>query len=265
MSALQPPETDDTNVNTARLITGAPTLPTDLQSPMVMAGVYPATIGSIDTRHSIPPYPHLHNTIIGAPAAPLPARMCTVSHCHKILPGYYRYKRCEQHRLQNRHHSQLKRVREKEVKSVGPEDSATPLGIDEIGLNTPNSAERAKLLKLLQQSKTMKKERKPKQDKGRKKIRDGVSEASEPMVVGSPEVPGDGPQAADTQGSPKPSGEEATEDKEQKVSIKQFSSRLFSNFYFSPKVVRRCILVRKKGVIISWFLLNDGEHVTSAG
>lgn len=51
---------------------------------------------------------------------PLPARMCTVSHCHKILPGFYRYKRCEQHRLQNRYHSQLKRVREKEVKKVGP-------------------------------------------------------------------------------------------------------------------------------------------------
>lgn len=51
---------------------------------------------------------------------PTPARMCTVSHCHRILPGFYRYKRCEQHRLQNRHHSKLKRVREKEVKKVGP-------------------------------------------------------------------------------------------------------------------------------------------------
>jgi hypothetical protein len=43
--------------------------------------------------------------------------MCTVSHCHAILPGQYKYRRCEQHRLQNRHHSKLKRVREKEVKA----------------------------------------------------------------------------------------------------------------------------------------------------
>lgn len=54
----------------------------------------------------------------------LPPHMCTVSHCHKILPGSYAYKRCEQHRLQNRHHSQLKRVREKEVKSVGPPEGS---------------------------------------------------------------------------------------------------------------------------------------------
>ncbi|KAG5642474.1 hypothetical protein DXG03_002752 [Asterophora parasitica] len=51
-----------------------------------------------------------------APATPtgdmLLARICTVSHCRKILPGFYRYKRCEQHRAQNRCHSQLKRVRE---------------------------------------------------------------------------------------------------------------------------------------------------------
>jgi hypothetical protein len=39
--------------------------------------------------------------------------MCTVSHCHKILPGFYRYKRCETHRVQNRWHSKLKRGREK--------------------------------------------------------------------------------------------------------------------------------------------------------
>ncbi|KAJ7222428.1 hypothetical protein GGX14DRAFT_663758 [Mycena pura] len=45
--------------------------------------------------------------------ASLPARMCTVSHCHKILPGSYRYKRCETHRVQNRWHSKLKRGREK--------------------------------------------------------------------------------------------------------------------------------------------------------
>lgn len=48
--------------------------------------------------------------------------MCTVSHCHKILPGHYKYRRCEQHRLQNRYHSKLKRVREKESKAQGPPD-----------------------------------------------------------------------------------------------------------------------------------------------
>lgn len=50
----------------------------------------------------------------------LPARMCTVSHCHKLLPGLHRYKRCEQHRLQNRYHSKLKRFREKVVKAERP-------------------------------------------------------------------------------------------------------------------------------------------------
>ncbi|KAK0203931.1 hypothetical protein DFS33DRAFT_1335526 [Desarmillaria ectypa] len=54
----------------------------------------------------------------------LPPRMCTVSHCHKILPGHYMFKRCEQHRLQNRHHSKLKRVREKVVKSAGPPEGS---------------------------------------------------------------------------------------------------------------------------------------------
>jgi hypothetical protein len=50
--------------------------------------------------------------------------MCTVSHCHTILPGQYQYRRCEQHRIQNRRHSKLKRVREKEGKAKGiPGDS----------------------------------------------------------------------------------------------------------------------------------------------
>ncbi|KAF9479869.1 hypothetical protein BDN70DRAFT_661639 [Pholiota conissans] len=77
----------------------------------VLAGVHPS---SIDSPHATSPYPHS--------SEPLPARMCTVSHCHKILPGCYRYKRCEQHRLQNRYHSKLKRTREKEEKSMGPEE-----------------------------------------------------------------------------------------------------------------------------------------------
>ncbi|KAI0827030.1 hypothetical protein BC628DRAFT_192741 [Trametes gibbosa] len=46
-----------------------------------------------------------------------PPRMCTVSHCREILPGEYEFLRCERHRIQNRHHSKLKRVRDKEVKA----------------------------------------------------------------------------------------------------------------------------------------------------
>lgn len=53
-----------------------------------------------------------------APISVLPSRMCTVSHCHTMLQGHYPYRRCERHRLQNRHHSKLKRVRDKEVKST---------------------------------------------------------------------------------------------------------------------------------------------------
>lgn len=50
--------------------------------------------------------------------------MCTVSHCREILPGDYEYLRCERHRIQNRHHSKLKRVRDKEIKAVAYDDWA---------------------------------------------------------------------------------------------------------------------------------------------
>ncbi|GLB38951.1 hypothetical protein LshimejAT787_0601130 [Lyophyllum shimeji] len=63
--------------------------------------------------------------------AHLGARMCTVSHCHKLLPGFYRYKRCEQHRLQNRYHSQLKRVREKGEKAGTGTGLASGAGVSE--------------------------------------------------------------------------------------------------------------------------------------
>ncbi|KAL0067164.1 hypothetical protein AAF712_005734 [Marasmius tenuissimus] len=53
----------------------------------------------------------------------LPQRMCTVSHCHTILPGHYLYKRCDRHRYQNRKHGKLKRVREKVEKGKGPDGS----------------------------------------------------------------------------------------------------------------------------------------------
>ncbi|OCH87358.1 hypothetical protein OBBRIDRAFT_796287 [Obba rivulosa] len=54
----------------------------------------------------------------GDPMNPqLPPRMCTVSHCRAVLLGTYPYLRCERHRVQNRHHSRLKRVRDKESKA----------------------------------------------------------------------------------------------------------------------------------------------------
>jgi hypothetical protein len=167
--------------------------------------------------------------------------MCTVSHCHKILPGYYRYKRCEQHRLQNRHHSQLKRVREKEVKTAGPEDGATPLEIDENVLNTPHNPERVKKLKLLQQSKVTKRERKPRKDKGKKKVKDGGSEAPEPTAATSSQPPESDPQTPDAQDSPKPSGaEEPTAHKHPKVRFKVYLHFFFHLSYVrSQKVVRR--------------------------
>lgn len=60
--------------------------------------------------------------------APLPPRMCTVSHCREILPGDYQFLRCERHRIQNRHHSKLKRVRDKEVKAQVHDGWAAAVG-----------------------------------------------------------------------------------------------------------------------------------------
>lgn len=45
---------------------------------------------------------------------PLQGRMCSVDQCTTKLDGAYRYKRCEQHRLQNRY--QLKMMRAKGTK-----------------------------------------------------------------------------------------------------------------------------------------------------
>lgn len=68
---------------------------------------------------------------------PYPARMCTVSHCHTILTGNYKYRRCEQHRAQNRHHSQLKRVREKELKAPNPPPAPVPEDTSEFHIWAP--------------------------------------------------------------------------------------------------------------------------------
>lgn len=75
-----------------------------------------------------------------APISVLPARMCTVSHCHTMLQGHYPYRRCERHRLQNRHHSKLKRVRDKEVKSTplrsdDPESGSRTRGVESLYAN----------------------------------------------------------------------------------------------------------------------------------
>lgn len=48
--------------------------------------------------------------------------MCTVSHCREVLPPEYPFLRCERHRIQNRHHSKLKRVRDKESKAAAFQD-----------------------------------------------------------------------------------------------------------------------------------------------
>uniref|UniRef100_A0A0W0FZD3 Uncharacterized protein n=1 Tax=Moniliophthora roreri TaxID=221103 RepID=A0A0W0FZD3_MONRR len=65
---------------------------------------------------------------VSASTLVLPQRMCTVSHCHTILPGHYLYKRCDRHRQQNRKHGKLKRAREKVVKGKGPDPEE---GVDE--------------------------------------------------------------------------------------------------------------------------------------
>ena len=54
--------------------------------------------------------------------------MCTVSHCREILPANYEYLRCGRHRIQNRHHSKLKRVRDKESKAQALEGWVAAVG-----------------------------------------------------------------------------------------------------------------------------------------
>lgn len=89
-----------------------PSSPIPPQDGESVASPVPSSNASMTPE--ISSHPVLTSLPLSAPSlTPLPARMCTISHCHRILPGYYRYKRCEQHRLQNRYHSQLKRVREK--------------------------------------------------------------------------------------------------------------------------------------------------------
>ena len=66
----------------------------------------------------------------GGASAPLPRapRMCTVSHCREILPAGYQFLRCERHRIQNRHHSKLKRVRDKDAKAQAHDDWVAAIG-----------------------------------------------------------------------------------------------------------------------------------------
>jgi hypothetical protein len=77
---------------------------------------------SLDSeRLLIPNHRYPHRPPRPVPLPVLPARICTVSHCHKILPGHYKFRRCVEHRKQNRYHSNLKRIREKERKANGPD------------------------------------------------------------------------------------------------------------------------------------------------
>ncbi|KAJ7269343.1 hypothetical protein B0H12DRAFT_33564 [Mycena haematopus] len=74
----------------------------------------PWELSIIDEQVPLPPGdPSTSEDPLATPPEPLPDRMCTVSHCHNLLPGSYRFKRCETHRIQNRWHSKLKRGREK--------------------------------------------------------------------------------------------------------------------------------------------------------
>ncbi|KAF5383235.1 hypothetical protein D9615_004919 [Tricholomella constricta] len=102
--------------------------------PNATAGSSSSTVQNTDTDIEAAPAPAHGLTLEKAAHAPLPpsARMCTVSHCHKILPGLYRYKRCEQHRLQNRYHSQLKRVREKGLDGAGGADAGADGGDEKV-------------------------------------------------------------------------------------------------------------------------------------
>ena len=119
------PETSVVEPGSTQSLSPSPALIAGMNSPMV---VYTPSISSSSTAespHVISQYQLNNNPGLSVAASTsLPARMCTVSHCHKILPGFYKYKRCEQHRLQNRHHSQLKRVREREVKGIASEKGA---------------------------------------------------------------------------------------------------------------------------------------------
>ncbi|KAF7309789.1 WD-REPEATS-REGION domain-containing protein [Mycena indigotica] len=68
-----------------------------------------------------PPDPRfVRPTLASSSSSPL--RVCSVSHCHKILLGSYRFKRCEVHRQQNRMHSFIKRGRELIQKGILAED-----------------------------------------------------------------------------------------------------------------------------------------------
>ncbi|KAF5362949.1 hypothetical protein D9758_007142 [Tetrapyrgos nigripes] len=83
-----------------------------------------ASSGSAQGSDAVAPVPSLPQSSPpfqnGLPV--LTQRMCTVSHCHTILPANYLYKRCEQHRLQNRKYSRLKWARDRVAKAKGPEE-----------------------------------------------------------------------------------------------------------------------------------------------
>ncbi|KAJ3840460.1 hypothetical protein F5878DRAFT_613092 [Lentinula raphanica] len=65
------------------------------------------------------------------PSTSRPPHICTVYHCHTVLPGTYRYKRCEKHRLQTLTHTKLRLERKEEERlglTPGKTDSAHTAG-----------------------------------------------------------------------------------------------------------------------------------------
>ncbi|KAE9409617.1 hypothetical protein BT96DRAFT_931775 [Gymnopus androsaceus JB14] len=76
------------------------------------ASVQPVESSSSSTS-AIPGPSSAFLSLLNNPTLSLPQRMCTVSHCHTILPGTYLYKRCEKHRAQNRMHGKIRMERER--------------------------------------------------------------------------------------------------------------------------------------------------------
>ncbi|KAF7308543.1 WD-REPEATS-REGION domain-containing protein [Mycena chlorophos] len=70
-------------------------------------------------------------------------RVCSVSHCHKILLSSYKYKRCETHRQQGRWHGLIKRGRDKVQKGIWAEDGTVLIEPGPIKLNKEKGKDKA--------------------------------------------------------------------------------------------------------------------------
>nr|GAT43609.1 predicted protein [Mycena chlorophos] len=70
-------------------------------------------------------------------------RVCSVSHCHKILLSSYKYKRCETHRQQGRWHGLIKRGWDKVQKGIWAEDGTVLIQPGPIKLNKGKGKDKA--------------------------------------------------------------------------------------------------------------------------